>query len=132
MRSSICDALIDQRDAEIAMSPGFRWGTTVPSGQAITVEDLHNATSMTYPQAYRSEMSGALIKEILEDCEARWLHVVPADALFEDNGDPFGGPTVLLQGLTIRDGYSLELRRVSFQSVVQAMFSNVVFIQTWP
>ncbi|WP_029057083.1 thiosulfohydrolase SoxB [Stappia stellulata] len=87
----ICDALIDQRDAEIAMSPGFRWGTTVPSGQAITVEDLHNATSMTYPQAYRSEMSGALIKEILEDV---------ADNLF--NADPYyqqGGDMVRVGGM---------------------------------
>ncbi|MCA1241822.1 thiosulfohydrolase SoxB [Stappia stellulata] len=87
----ICDALIDQRDAEIAMSPGFRWGTTVPSGQEITVEDLHNATSMTYPQAYRSEMSGALIKEILEDV---------ADNLF--NADPYyqqGGDMVRVGGM---------------------------------
>jgi len=87
----ICEALIEQRDAEIAMSPGFRWGTSVPSGQAITREDLHNATSMTYPEAYRSEMSGALIKEILEDV---------ADNLF--NVDPYyqqGGDMVRIGGM---------------------------------
>ena len=50
----ICDALLAERDAEIALSPGFRWGTTLLPGQDITVEDLHNATAMTYPAAYRS------------------------------------------------------------------------------
>lgn len=87
----ICEALIDKRDAEIAMSPGFRWGTSVPAGQPITVEDLHNATSMTYPEAYRSEMSGALIKEILEDV---------GDNLF--NTDPYyqqGGDMVRVGGM---------------------------------
>ncbi|MCA1297055.1 thiosulfohydrolase SoxB [Stappia indica] len=87
----ICEALIDKRDAEIAMSPGFRWGTSVPAGQPITVEDLHNATSMTYPEAYRSEMSGALINEILEDV---------GDNLF--NTDPYyqqGGDMVRVGGM---------------------------------
>jgi sulfur-oxidizing protein SoxB len=87
----ICEALIEQRDAQISLSPGFRWGTSVPAGSAITVEDLHNATSMTYPAAYRSEMSGALIKEILEDV---------GDNLF--NADPYyqqGGDMVRIGGM---------------------------------
>lgn len=87
----ICEALIEQRDAQISLSPGFRWGTSVPAGRAITVEDLHNATSMTYPAAYRSEMSGALIKEILEDV---------GDNLF--NADPYyqqGGDMVRIGGM---------------------------------
>jgi sulfur-oxidizing protein SoxB len=87
----ICEALIEQRDAQIAMSPGFRWGTSVPAGSPITVEDLHNATSMTYPAAYRSEMTGALVKDILEDV---------ADNLF--NADPYyqqGGDMVRIGGM---------------------------------
>jgi S-sulfosulfanyl-L-cysteine sulfohydrolase len=54
----ICQALLQERDAEIALSPGFRWGTSLLPGQAITVEDLHNACAMTYPAAYRSPMTG--------------------------------------------------------------------------
>ncbi|AXS40484.1 thiosulfohydrolase SoxB [Breoghania sp. L-A4] len=92
----ICQALLEQRDADIALSPGFRWGTSVLPGQDITVEDLHNATSMTYPAAYRSMMSGAFIKEILEDV---------ADNLF--NVDPYyqqGGDMVRVGGL----GYTID------------------------
>src|SRR3546814_245294 len=74
----ICQALLAERDAEIALSPGFRWGTSLLPGQAITVEGLHNACAMTYPQAYRSPMSGEFIKTILEDV---------ADNLF--NPDPY-------------------------------------------
>ncbi|MCC4245614.1 thiosulfohydrolase SoxB [Stappia indica] len=92
----ICDALLEQREAQIALSPGFRWGTSVPAGQPITVEDLHNATSMTYPAAYRSEMTGAMLKDILEDV---------ADNLF--NADPYyqqGGDMVRVGGMA----YSID------------------------
>ena len=54
----ICAALLKERDAEIALSPGFRWGTSVLPGQPITIEDIHNATAITYPQVYRMPMSG--------------------------------------------------------------------------
>ncbi|MCC2110794.1 MAG: thiosulfohydrolase SoxB, partial [Hyphomicrobiales bacterium] len=74
----ICQALLEERDAQIALSPGFRWGTSVLPGQDITVEDVHNATSMTYPEAYRSKMTGKLLHDILEDV---------ADNLF--NPDPY-------------------------------------------
>ncbi len=87
----ICDALLEVRDAEIALSPGFRWGTSVLPGQPITVEDLHNACAMTYPAAYRSAMSGAMLKDILEDV---------ADNLF--NADPYyqqGGDMVRVGGM---------------------------------
>lgn len=87
-----CQALIAERDAEISLSPGFRWGTSLLPGQAITVEDLHNACAMTYPEAYRSTMSGQLIKDILEDV---------ADNLF--NTDPYyqqGGDMVRVGGLS--------------------------------
>lgn len=90
----ICQALIAERDAQIALSPGFRWGTSLLPGQAITVEDLHNACAMTYPEAYRSTMSGQLIKDILEDV---------ADNLF--NPDPYyqqGGDMVRVGGMGYR------------------------------
>jgi len=92
----ICNALIAVREADIALSPGFRWGTSLLPGQAITVEDLHNACAMTYPEAYRSTMSGQLIKDILEDV---------ADNLF--NVDPYyqqGGDMVRVGGL----GYTIS------------------------
>jgi sulfur-oxidizing protein SoxB len=93
----ICDALIAERDAEIALSPGFRWGTSVLPGAAITVEDIHNATAITYPQVYRQAMTGARLKEILEDV---------ADNLF--NPDPYyqqGGDMVRCGGL----GYTIDI-----------------------
>ncbi len=92
----ICDALIAERDAEIALSPGFRWGTSVLPGAAITVEDIHNATAITYPNVYRMSMAGARLKEILEDV---------ADNLF--NPDPYyqqGGDMVRCGGL----GYTID------------------------
>jgi len=93
----ICDALLAEREADIALSPGFRWGTSVLPGQDITVEDIYNATAMTYPAAYRSEMSGARLKEVLEDV---------ADNLF--NPDPYyqqGGDMVRVGGM----GYSIAV-----------------------
>ncbi|MBU2581804.1 MAG: thiosulfohydrolase SoxB [Alphaproteobacteria bacterium] len=95
----ICDALLEEREADIALSPGFRWGTTVLPGQDITVELLHNATSMTYPAAYRSEMTGKLLHDILEDV---------ADNLF--NPDPYyqqGGDMVRVGGM----GYRIDIRK---------------------
>jgi sulfur-oxidizing protein SoxB len=93
----ICAALLEQRDAEIALSPGFRWGTSVLPGAAITIEDIHNATAITYPQVYRMTMTGARLKEILEDV---------ADNLF--NPDPYyqqGGDMVRCGGL----GYTIDI-----------------------
>ncbi len=95
----ICQALLAERDAEIALSPGFRWGTALLPGQAITVEDVHNACSMTYPEAYRSTMNGQLIKDILEDV---------ADNLF--NPDPYyqqGGDMVRVGGM----GYRIDPKK---------------------
>ncbi|MBF0470775.1 MAG: thiosulfohydrolase SoxB [Gammaproteobacteria bacterium] len=87
----ICDAQRVVGDAEIALSPGFRWGTTVLPGQAITMENLLDQTATTYPETYVREMSGADIKRILEDV---------LDNLF--NPDPFfqqGGDMVRVGGL---------------------------------
>ena len=92
----ICQALLSERDAEIALSPGFRWGTSLLPGQDITFEDLHNACAMTYPAAYRSAMSGQMLKDILEDV---------GDNLF--NKDPYyqqGGDMVRVGGM----GYTID------------------------
>ena len=88
----ICDALIAERDAEIALSPGFRWGGSLLPGQDITREDIYNATALTYPAAYRMTMTGARLKEILEDV---------ADNIF--NPDPYyqqGGDMVRVGGVS--------------------------------
>ena len=97
----ICDALLAVRDAEIALSPGFRWGGTLLSGQPITWDDVYNATAITYPNAYRTTIRGAFLKTILEDV---------ADNLF--NPDPYyqqGGDLVRAGGLSFvvrPDGYA--------------------------
>jgi S-sulfosulfanyl-L-cysteine sulfohydrolase len=88
----ICDALVAERDAEIALSPGFRWGTSVLPGSEITREDVYNATAISYPAAYRMGMTGARLKEVLEDV---------ADNLF--NPDPYyqqGGDMVRVGGVS--------------------------------
>ncbi|MGB5919333.1 thiosulfohydrolase SoxB [Arcobacter sp.] len=90
----ICDALVDVKDAEIALSPGFRWGTSVMPGQAITFDDLATQTAMTYPETYRRGITGKDIKAILEDV---------ADNLF--NPDPFyqqGGDMVRTGGISYK------------------------------
>jgi sulfur-oxidizing protein SoxB len=88
----ICDAMLAERDAEIALSPGFRWGNSLLPGQDITREDIYNATALTYPAAYRTTMTGARLKEVLEDV---------ADNLF--NPDPYyqqGGDMVRVGGVS--------------------------------
>lgn len=88
----ICQGIIEERDTQIALSPGFRWGTTLLPGQDITIDDLYTETSMSYPAVYRNEMSGQQLKDILEDV---------CDNLF--NPDPFlqqGGDMVRVGGMT--------------------------------
>lgn len=95
----ICQALLEERDAEIALSPGFRWGPSLLPGQDITTEDIYNTCAMTYPAAYRSNMTGKLLKEIFEDV---------ADNLF--NPDPYyqqGGDMVRVGGL----GYTIDPKK---------------------
>src|SRR6185312_6012589 len=67
MDSLLCDALRQQLDAEIALSPGFRWGTSVLPGQAMTMEDVLAETATTYSEVYAQPMSGEQIKTVLED-----------------------------------------------------------------
>ncbi|MEI7805579.1 MAG: thiosulfohydrolase SoxB [Hyphomicrobiales bacterium] len=109
----ICSALIKERDAEIALSPGFRWGASVLPNSAITVEDIHSATAITYPNAYRMTMSGERLKEILEDV---------ADNLF--NPDPYyqqGGDMVRCGGL----GYTIDVSKPQGQRI-----SGMTFLKT--
>lgn len=80
----ICDAMLGQRDAEIALSPGFRWGGTLLPGEPITWEAITNATAITYPNCYRMEMTGAQLKEILEDVADNIFH---PDPYFQGGGD---------------------------------------------
>ena len=80
----ICAALMERRDAEIALSPGFRWGPSLPAGSEITADDVYSQTAITYPEAYRSEMTGKLIKEILEDvCD----NLYNPDPYYQQGGD---------------------------------------------
>ena len=61
----ICRAMLEDRDAEIALSPGFRWGPSLLPGQSIRAEDVYNATAITYPACYRTTMTGARLREVL-------------------------------------------------------------------
>src|SRR3954465_3564205 len=67
MDQLICDALRGELDAEIALSPGFRWGTTVLPGQPVTMEDVLSETAVSYPETYLQSMTGSQIKDVLED-----------------------------------------------------------------
>ena len=90
----LLDALMDVQSAEIAFSPGFRWGTSLLPGQTITREWLMDMTAITYPYTTVTQMTGATIKNILEDV---------ADNLF--NPDPYyqqGGDMVRVGGLQYR------------------------------
>jgi sulfur-oxidizing protein SoxB len=88
----ILDAMIDVKGADLAFSPGFRWGTSILPGEAITFEQLMDQTAITYPHSTLTEMTGAQIKTILEDV---------GDNLF--NPDPYyqqGGDMVRVGGMT--------------------------------
>ena len=101
-----CSAMLSQRDAEISLSPGIRWGNSILPGQDITFEDVTNGCAVSYPNCYRTKMTGERLREILEDV---------ADNLF--NPDPYyqqGGDMVRTGGL----GFTLDVaaaagRRIS-------------------
>ena len=73
----ILEALAAEKNAEIAFSPGFRWGTTLLPGEAITLEALMGETAVTYPYATLNELTGAQIKAILEDVADNVFHPDP-------------------------------------------------------
>lgn len=103
----ICNALISEREADIALSPGFRWGASLLPGQDITREDIFNATSMSYPNAYRTEMTGETLHIILEDV---------ADNLF--NPDPYyqqGGDMVRVGGM----GYRIDINKPQGERITE-------------
>ncbi len=92
----ILEALAAEKNAEIAFSPGFRWGTTLLAGEAITFEHVMEQTAITYPQTSVNELTGVQIKAILEDV---------ADNVFHP--DPYlrqGGDMVRVGGMT----YAIE------------------------
>jgi sulfur-oxidizing protein SoxB len=109
----ICDALLSERDAEIALSPGVRWGPSLIPGQDITREDIFGVTSMSYGEAYRSEMTGEFLKVVLEDV---------ADNIF--NPDPYyqqGGDMVRTGGL----GYRIDVSKPQGERI-----SNMTLLKT--
>ncbi|MGB8437492.1 MAG: thiosulfohydrolase SoxB, partial [Burkholderiales bacterium] len=88
----ICDAMLEVKGAEIAFSPGFRWGTSILPGQPITLEHVMDQTAITYPYSTLTELTGTQMKDILEDV---------CDNLF--NPDPYkqqGGDMVRIGGMT--------------------------------
>ena len=103
----ICQALIEEREADISMSPGVRWGPSILPGQDITREDIWNVTSMSYGKVYRTEMTGEFIHIILEDV---------ADNLF--NPDPYyqqGGDMVRIGGM----GYRIDINKPQGERITE-------------
>jgi len=95
----ILDALLARADAEVAFSPGFRWGITIVPGQAVTLDDVYTHTALSYPNTWARPMTGAAIHAVMEDV---------ADNLFHP--DPYyrqGGDMVRVGGLT----YTIEPAR---------------------
>lgn len=95
----ICQAIIEERDTQISLSPGFRWGSSILPGQDIRMEDVYNQTAITYANCTRNEMTGEFLKVILEDV---------SDNLF--NPDPYfqqGGDMVRVGGM----GYVMDIKK---------------------
>lgn len=109
----ICQAMLAERDAEIALSPGFRWGATLLPGQDITGDTLYSQTAITYPNVYRNQMTGEFLKTVLEDV---------ADNLF--NPDPYyqqGGDMVRVGGMA----YTIDVAKPIGQRI-----SNMTLLRT--
>jgi sulfur-oxidizing protein SoxB len=117
MDQLICDALRQQLDAEIALSPGFRWGTSVLPGQPITMQDILSETAITYPEAYVQSMTGEQLKTIMEDvCD----NLFNLDPYYQQGGDMvrLGGMSYVcapnetigkrISGLKLADGRAIE------------------------
>jgi sulfur-oxidizing protein SoxB len=113
----ICDALRAEFDAEIALSPGFRWGITVLPGQSLTMEDVLAETAITYPETYVQIMTGGQIKDVLEDvCD----NLFNADPYYQQGGDmvrvggfaytcaPAASAGSRISGLKLDNGNSIE------------------------
>ena len=116
----ICDAQRVVGDAQIALSPGFRWGTTVLPGQTITMEHVLDQTCITYPETYVREMSGEQIKLILEDvCD----NLFNPDPYYQQGGDmvrvggmdyvcdPLADAGRRISSMTLDDGTAIDAAR---------------------
>src|SRR5204862_7818253 len=73
----ILDALLKRADAEVAFSPGFRWGISVLPGQAITLEDVYAHTALTYANTWMRQMMGAEVHRVMEDVADNLFHPDP-------------------------------------------------------
>jgi sulfur-oxidizing protein SoxB len=113
----ICDAQRAVGDAQIAFSPGFRWGTTVLPGDTVTMERVLEQTCITYPETYVREMTGEQIKLILEDvCD----NLFNPDPFYQQGGDmvrvggmdyvcePKAGAGQRISEMTLNDGKPLD------------------------
>jgi len=108
----ICDALSHQYNADVTLSPGFRWGTSVLSGEWITMEDIMTQTGMTYGETYIQEMTGEALLTILESV---------ADNLFDP--DPYfqsGGDMVRVGGLD----YAIDPSKPLMQRISDVVLDN--------
>lgn len=109
----LCQAMLEEREADLSFSPGTRWGASVLPGEAITWEDVYNMTAITYPNCYRIDMTGENLKLVLEDV---------ADNLF--NVDPYyqqGGDMVRVGGL----GYTIDINEK-----IGSRISNMTLLNT--
>lgn len=117
MDDLICAPLCKQLDAQIAFSPGFRWGPTIMTGEAITMDDVLSQTAVTYPEVYIQSMTGEQIKSVMEDvCD----NLFNPDPYYQQGGDmvrvggmsyvcePAGPPGRRISNLTLLDGAPLE------------------------
>ncbi|SEC82687.1 sulfate thiol esterase SoxB [Rhizobiales bacterium GAS191] len=117
MDEVICGALRSELDAEIALSPGFRWGTTILPGDEITMEEALAETATTYSQVYVQSMTGEALKSVLEDvCD----NLFNADPYYQQGGDmvrvgglryscaPLEPSGQRISGMTLDDGRRIE------------------------
>jgi sulfur-oxidizing protein SoxB len=108
----ILDALMEVKGADAAFSPGFRWGTSLLPGEAITLEHVMDQTAITYPETTLTEMTGTTIKAIMEDV---------CDNLF--NADPYmqqGGDMVRVGGIS----YTCDLRQTIGKRINNMMLNG--------
>lgn len=113
MDEILLDAMLKHYDAEVAFSPGVRWGISILPGDPITLEDVYSHTALTYPNTWSREMTGAEIKTIMEDV---------ADNLF--NKDPYyrqGGDMVRVGGVS----YTIHPERTVGQRITDLAIGGV-------
>ena len=113
----ICEAQMAVGDAQIALSPGFRWGTTVLPGEMVSMERVLEQTCITYPETYVREMTGAQIRAILEDIGDNLFN---PDPFYQQGGDmvrvggmnyvcdPLAGAGERISEMTLDDGTSID------------------------